>query len=166
MRSKTDYPHSVIELDFGCTKTGCRGITENLNRLNVLFASANWLQRAYSVAGMECESTLNRQELAEAAPWRSTRLLLKSSRMAGLMLGPKTITISASQASSRRVPTLYPPTHVLMRWRPKYPRNSGNLLLQQFRKKGYRYNSPFERSGDWQRIVRLTFTESDLLIVW
>ena len=36
----------------GNRKGGYRGIAKNLNHLNVLFASANWLMRARAVALM------------------------------------------------------------------------------------------------------------------
>jgi IS5 family transposase len=42
----------IIKRDFGFIKTRYRGIAKNLNQLQVLFASANWLMRARAVALM------------------------------------------------------------------------------------------------------------------
>ncbi|WP_114905358.1 IS5 family transposase [Ornithinimicrobium murale] len=50
VRAKVEHPFLVIKRDFGFTKTRYRGIAKNLNHLNVLFASANWLMRARAVA--------------------------------------------------------------------------------------------------------------------
>lgn len=52
VRAKVEHPFLVIKRDFGFTKTRYRGIAKNLNHLNVLFASANWLMRARAVALM------------------------------------------------------------------------------------------------------------------
>lgn len=52
VRAKVEHPFLVIKRDFGFTKTRYRGIEKNLNHLNVLFASANWLMRARAVALM------------------------------------------------------------------------------------------------------------------
>jgi IS5 family transposase len=52
VRAKVEHPFLVIKRDFGFTKTRYRGIGKNLNHLNVLFASANWLMRARAVALM------------------------------------------------------------------------------------------------------------------
>lgn len=46
VRAKVEHPFLVIKRDFGFTKTRYRGIGKNLNHLQVLFASANWLMRA------------------------------------------------------------------------------------------------------------------------
>ena len=50
VRAKVEHPFLIIKRDFGFTKTRYRGITKNLNRLHMLFASANWLMRARAVA--------------------------------------------------------------------------------------------------------------------
>ncbi len=50
VRAKVEHPFLIIKRDFGFTKTRYRGIGKNLNHLNVLFASANWLMRARAVA--------------------------------------------------------------------------------------------------------------------
>ena len=50
VRAKVEHPFLIIKRDFGFTKTRYRGIAKNLNHLNVLFASANWLMRARAVA--------------------------------------------------------------------------------------------------------------------
>jgi IS5 family transposase len=52
VRAKVEHPFLVVKRDFGFTKTRYRGIAKNLNHLNVLFASANWLMRARAVALM------------------------------------------------------------------------------------------------------------------
>jgi len=52
VRAKVEHPFLVVKRDFGFTKTRYRGIGKNLNHLNVLFASANWLMRARAVALM------------------------------------------------------------------------------------------------------------------
>lgn len=52
VRAKVEHPYLVIKRDFGFRKTRYRGIPKNLNHLNVLFASANWLMRARAVALM------------------------------------------------------------------------------------------------------------------
>lgn len=52
VRAKVEHPFLIIKRDFGYTKTRYRGIAKNLNHLNVLFASANWLMRARAVALM------------------------------------------------------------------------------------------------------------------
>jgi transposase, IS5 family len=49
VRAKVEHPFLVIKRDFGFAKTRYRGIEKNLNHLNVLFASANWLMRARAV---------------------------------------------------------------------------------------------------------------------
>jgi IS5 family transposase len=50
VRAKVEHPFLIVKRDFGFTKTRYRGIGKNLNHLNVLFASANWLMRARAVA--------------------------------------------------------------------------------------------------------------------
>jgi len=52
MRAKVEHPFLIVKRDFGFTKTRYRGIAKNLNHLNMLFASANWLMRARAVALM------------------------------------------------------------------------------------------------------------------
>ncbi len=52
VRAKVEHPFLIVKRDFGFTKTRYRGIAKNLNHLNVLFASANWLMRARAVALM------------------------------------------------------------------------------------------------------------------
>ena len=52
VRAKVEHPFLIIKRDFGFTKTRYRGLAKNLNHLNVLFASANWLMRARAVALM------------------------------------------------------------------------------------------------------------------
>jgi transposase, IS5 family len=52
VRAKVEHPFLVVKRDFAFTKTRYRGISKNLNHLNVLFASANWLMRARAVALM------------------------------------------------------------------------------------------------------------------
>ena len=52
VRAKVEHPYLIIKRDFGFTKTRYRGIAKNLNHLNMLFASANWLMRARAVALM------------------------------------------------------------------------------------------------------------------
>ena len=49
-RAKVEHPFLIVKRDFGFAKTRYRGIAKNLNHLNVLFASANWLMRARAVA--------------------------------------------------------------------------------------------------------------------
>lgn len=50
VRARVEHPYLVIKRDFGFTKTRYRGIGKNLNHLQVLFASANWLMRTRAVA--------------------------------------------------------------------------------------------------------------------
>jgi len=50
VRAKVEHPFLIVKRDFGFTKTRYRGLSKNLNHLNVLFASANWLMRARAVA--------------------------------------------------------------------------------------------------------------------
>ena len=50
VRAKVEHPFLVVKRDFGFTKTRYRGIGKNLNHLQMLFASANWLMRARAVA--------------------------------------------------------------------------------------------------------------------
>jgi hypothetical protein len=45
VRAKVEHPFLIIKRDFGFTKTRYRGMAKNLNHLNVLFASANWVMR-------------------------------------------------------------------------------------------------------------------------
>jgi IS5 family transposase len=45
-RSKVEHPYLIIKREFGFAKTRYRGLAKNLERLAVLFASANWLMRA------------------------------------------------------------------------------------------------------------------------
>lgn len=52
VRAKVEHPFLIVKRDFGFTKTRYRGIAKNLNHLNVLFASANWLMRTRAVALM------------------------------------------------------------------------------------------------------------------
>jgi len=52
VRAKVEHPFLIVKRDFGFTKTRYRGIDKNLNHLNMLFASANWLMRARAVALM------------------------------------------------------------------------------------------------------------------
>jgi IS5 family transposase len=52
VRAKVEHPFLIIKRDFGFTKTRYRGLAKNLNHLQVLFASANWLMRARAVALM------------------------------------------------------------------------------------------------------------------
>jgi IS5 family transposase len=52
VRAKVEHPFLVVKRDFAFTKTRYRGLAKNLNHLNVLFASANWLMRARAVALM------------------------------------------------------------------------------------------------------------------
>ncbi|HTK63001.1 MAG TPA: IS5 family transposase [Pseudonocardia sp.] len=49
VRAKVEHPFLIVKRDFGFTKTRYRGIGKNLNHLNMLFASANWLMRARAV---------------------------------------------------------------------------------------------------------------------
>jgi IS5 family transposase len=50
VRAKVEHPFLIIKRDFGFTKARYRGLAKNLNHLQVLFASANWLMRARAVA--------------------------------------------------------------------------------------------------------------------
>jgi IS5 family transposase len=50
VRSKVEHPFLIVKRDFGFTKTRYRGISKNLNHLQMLFASANWLMRVRAVA--------------------------------------------------------------------------------------------------------------------
>lgn len=52
VRAKVEHPFLILKRDFGFTKTRYRGLEKNLNHLNMLFASANWLMRARAVALM------------------------------------------------------------------------------------------------------------------
>jgi IS5 family transposase len=52
VRAKVEHPFLIVKRDFGFTKTRYRGIAKNLNHLNVLFASSNWLMRTRAVALM------------------------------------------------------------------------------------------------------------------
>jgi IS5 family transposase len=52
VRAKVEHPFLIVKRDFGFTKTRYRGMAKNLNHLNVLFASANWVMRARAVALM------------------------------------------------------------------------------------------------------------------
>jgi IS5 family transposase len=45
-RSKVEHPYLIIKREFGFVKTRYRGLAKNLERLSVMFASANWLMRA------------------------------------------------------------------------------------------------------------------------
>ena len=49
VRAKVEHPYLIVKRDFGFTKTRYRGLSKNLNHLNVLFASANYLMRARAV---------------------------------------------------------------------------------------------------------------------
>lgn len=46
VRAKAEHPFLIVKRDFGFTKTRYRGMAKNLNHLQMLFASANWLMRA------------------------------------------------------------------------------------------------------------------------
>lgn len=50
VRAKVEHPFLVVKRDLGSAKTRYRGIAKNLNHMQVLFASANWLMRARAVA--------------------------------------------------------------------------------------------------------------------
>ena len=50
VRAKVEHPFLIVKRDFGFSKTRYRGIAKNLNHLQMLFASANWLMRARAVA--------------------------------------------------------------------------------------------------------------------
>jgi IS5 family transposase len=52
VRAKVEHPFLIVKRDFGFTKTRYRGLGKNLHRLQMLFASANWLMRARAVALM------------------------------------------------------------------------------------------------------------------
>lgn len=52
LSSKVEHPFLIGKRDFGFTKPRCRGIATNLHRLQMLFASANWLMRAGAVTLM------------------------------------------------------------------------------------------------------------------
>ena len=52
VRAKVEHSFLIIRRDFGFAKTRYRGIARNSNRPQVLFASANWLMRARTVALM------------------------------------------------------------------------------------------------------------------
>jgi IS5 family transposase len=52
VRAKVEHPFLIVKRDFGFTKTRYRGLAKNLNHLQVLFASANWLMRARAVTLM------------------------------------------------------------------------------------------------------------------
>jgi len=49
VRAKVEHPFLIVKRDFGFTKTRYRGISKNLQHLQMLFASANWLMRARAV---------------------------------------------------------------------------------------------------------------------
>ncbi len=49
VRAKVEHPFLIVKRDFGFTKTRYRRINKNLNHLQMLFASANWLMRARAV---------------------------------------------------------------------------------------------------------------------
>ena len=49
VRSKVEHPFLIIKRDFGFRKVAYRGLAKNLNRLYMLFASANYLMRARAV---------------------------------------------------------------------------------------------------------------------
>jgi IS5 family transposase len=50
IRAKVEHPFLIVKREFGFTKTRYRGLAKNLNQVQVLFASANWLMRARAVA--------------------------------------------------------------------------------------------------------------------
>ena len=50
VRAKVEHPFLIVKRDFGFAKTRYRGIRKNLNHLNMLFASANWLMRGRALA--------------------------------------------------------------------------------------------------------------------
>jgi IS5 family transposase len=50
VRAKVEHPFLIVKRDFGFAKTRYRGMKKNLNHLQMLFASANWLMRARAVA--------------------------------------------------------------------------------------------------------------------
>jgi IS5 family transposase len=49
IRAKVEHPFLIVKREFGFTKTRYRGLAKNLNHVQVLFASANWLMRARAV---------------------------------------------------------------------------------------------------------------------
>jgi IS5 family transposase len=49
VRSKVEHPFLIIKRDFGFRKAVYRGLAKNLNRMYMLFASANYLMRARAV---------------------------------------------------------------------------------------------------------------------
>lgn len=52
VRAKVEHVFLIIKRDFGFTKTRYRGLAKNLNHLQMLVASANWLMRGRAVALM------------------------------------------------------------------------------------------------------------------
>jgi IS5 family transposase len=46
VRANVEQPFLIVKRDCAFTKTRYRGIAKNLNRLQMLFVSANWLMRA------------------------------------------------------------------------------------------------------------------------
>jgi len=52
VRAKVEHPFLILKRDFVFAKTRYRGMTKNLNRLHMAFASANLLMRARAVAIM------------------------------------------------------------------------------------------------------------------
>ena len=50
VRAKVEHPFLIVKRDFGFVKTRYRGMKKNLNHLNMLFASANWLMRGRALA--------------------------------------------------------------------------------------------------------------------
>ena len=50
IRAKVEHAFLIVKRDFGFAKTRYRGLTKNLNHLMMLFASANLLMRARTIA--------------------------------------------------------------------------------------------------------------------
>lgn len=50
IRAKVEHPFLIVKRDFGFVKIRYRGLAKNLNHLDVLFASANWLLRGRALA--------------------------------------------------------------------------------------------------------------------
>ncbi len=73
VRAKVEHPFLVGKRDFGFAKTRYRGLAKNLNHLNVLFASANWLMRARAVALMGRRPGGSLPETAQAPRNRGRR---------------------------------------------------------------------------------------------
>ncbi len=91
MRAKVEHPFLIVKRDFGLSKTRYRGMTKNLNHVNVLFASANWVMQARAVSLMRrqlgARLPTSRQNHPEAPSQRPKQCLLSSSRTPGSKLG-------------------------------------------------------------------------------